>query len=89
MNARAESCAAICTNNIPTACCCSYVTVYNKYNVDLTPQITQDPKYRSLSTSSKVYQEVLAPHPPMLEALRLAGFRHKDGDETHLTLLHR
>lgn len=49
----------------------------------------QDPKYRSLSTSSKVYQEVLAPHPPMLEVLRLAGFRPKDGDESHLTLLHR
>lgn len=25
----------------------------------------------------------------MVEALRLAGFRHKDGDESHLTLLHR
>lgn len=49
----------------------------------------QDPKYRSLSTSSKVYQDVLASHPPMLEVLRLAGFRHKDGDETRLTLLHR
>eukprot|EP00903_Cladosiphon_okamuranus_P011557 g10877.t2 len=49
----------------------------------------EEPKYRSLSTSSKVYQDVLAPHPPMLEVLRLAGFRHKDGDETHLTLLHR
>eukprot|EP00752_Nemacystus_decipiens_P010745 g9566.t2 len=49
----------------------------------------EDPKYRSLSTSSKVYQEVLAPHPPMLEVLRLAGFRYKDGDETRLTLLHR
>ncbi|CAM9440787.1 unnamed protein product [Scytosiphon promiscuus] len=49
----------------------------------------EDPKYRSLSTTSKVYEEVLAPHPPMLEALRLAGFRHKDGDESHLTLLHR
>lgn len=49
----------------------------------------QDPKYRTLSTTSKVYEEVLAPHPPMLEALRIAGFRHKDGDESHLTLLHR
>lgn len=49
----------------------------------------QDPKYRSLSTLSKVYTDVLAPHPPMLEALRLAGFRPKDGDESHLTLLHR
>ncbi|CAM9144494.1 unnamed protein product [Ectocarpus sp. 12 AP-2014] len=49
----------------------------------------EDPKYRTLSTTSKVYEEVLAPHPPMLEALRLAGFRHKDGDESHLTLLHR
>ncbi|CAN0346045.1 unnamed protein product, partial [Ectocarpus sp. 8 AP-2014] len=48
----------------------------------------EDPKYRTLSTTSKVYEEVLAPHPPMLEALRLAGFRHKDGDESHLTLLH-
>ncbi|CAB1113955.1 unnamed protein product [Ectocarpus sp. CCAP 1310/34] len=49
----------------------------------------EDPKYRTLSTTSKVYEEVLAPHPTMLEALRLAGFRHKDGDESHLTLLHR
>lgn len=49
----------------------------------------KDPKYRSLSTSSKVYEDVLSAHPPMLEALRLAGFRHKDGDESHLTLLHR
>lgn len=49
----------------------------------------QDPKYRSLSTSSKVYTDVLLDHPPMVEVLRLAGFRHKGGDETHLTLMHR
>lgn len=56
-----------------TNCCCS----------------RQDPKYRSLSTSSKVFTDVLSPYPPMLEVLRLAGFRHKDGDLTHLTLMHR
>eukprot|EP00904_Undaria_pinnatifida_P008190 jgi/Undpi1/4500/HiC_scaffold_17.g07854.m1 len=49
----------------------------------------EDPKFRKLSTSSKVYEEVLSTHPPMLEVLRLAGFRQKEGDESHLHLMHR
>ena len=52
-------------------------------------QRQQDPKFRKLSTSSKVYQDVLSTHPPMLEVLRLAGFRQQEGDEGHLALLHR
>lgn len=49
----------------------------------------QDPKFRKLSTASKVYEEVLSTHPPMLEVLRLAGFRQQEGGEGHLALLHR
>lgn len=53
------------------------------------PFVLKDVKYRRLSTSSKVYEEVLSIHPPMLEVLKIAGFRIKDGDDTHLTLMHR
>ncbi|CAM9165860.1 unnamed protein product [Laminaria digitata] len=48
----------------------------------------ENPKFRKLSTASKVYQEVLSTHPPMLEVLRLAGFRQQEGGEGHLALLH-
>lgn len=49
----------------------------------------QDSKFRRLSTSGTVYSNVLAVHPPMLEVLRLAGFRKMDGDDDYLHLLHR
>lgn len=49
----------------------------------------QDPKYRKLSTASKVFEDVLSKHPPILEVLRLAGFRHENENDSHLTLLHR
>ncbi|CAN0123697.1 unnamed protein product [Ascophyllum nodosum] len=49
----------------------------------------ENPKFRRISTSSTLYTDVLAAHPPMLEVLSLAGFRRKEDDQSHLNLLHR